>query len=154
MWPLVIAWIALLVVSAILVLQTLHLSLSELPAHFAALPALQQIFLLLAVVLAAFLMASAIRQSSRLARYARRVDFLTKRLNGVRDAVTATDGSQQNLSSAAEHLLASDPENAIVALQATNCGSARSRSTARSPNSRPMPTTSTSPSGCTPSRAA
>ena len=117
MWPLVIAWIALLVVSAILAQQTLHLDLAQLPAHFVALPVLQQVFLILVIILAAYLMASAIRQSSRLARYARRLEILSKRLNSVREAASAAEGSQQNLSSAAEHLVASDPENAIAALQ-------------------------------------
>jgi predicted nucleic acid-binding Zn-ribbon protein len=117
MWPFIIAWIVLLSASAIFAQQTLGFDFALAPTLFLALPVSQRVISAIIAILALCLIGSAIWQSVRLARQNKKLAILNIRLHSTRHAVELADGSQRNLSSAVEHLVASDPENAIVTLQ-------------------------------------
>jgi len=117
MWLFVIAWLAMLSLLAVYIQAVLHLDLWRLPALFAAQPASQQVLIGAIVLIAVYLMGAAIWQAARLTHVARDMRVLRGRLRGVRDAATAADLSQANLGSAADHLVASDPERVIEQLE-------------------------------------
>jgi chromosome segregation ATPase len=106
----------LLGLSAVFVYQTFHLDPVQLVAQFFTLTFPQQLTIVVAVLVTSFLIASAALQSARFARQGRRLASLNKRLNAFREASETVDGAQRNLSSAVDHLVASDPENTIVSL--------------------------------------
>jgi chromosome segregation ATPase len=116
MWPFVIAWLALLCLSAVYVQLVLHHDVTALPALFAAQPAPQQLLIAAIVLIALYLMGAAIWQAARLGEVARDARVLRGRLRGVREAAATVDKSQASLTSAVDHLVASDPERTLESL--------------------------------------
>jgi chromosome segregation ATPase len=111
------AWLVLLAAMAVLAEQVFHLDLTRTPAALLALPPSQQIAIGLVALMALSLMASAIWQSRRLARQEKYFRSLHGGLTGSQKAVVLADGAQKDFDAAVSHLVGSDPEEAISALQ-------------------------------------
>jgi chromosome segregation ATPase len=111
------AWLVLLAAMAVLAEQVFHLDLTRTPAALLALPPSQQIAIGLVALMALSLMASAIWQSRRLARQEKYFRSLHGGLTGSQKAIVLADGAQKDFDAAVSHLVGSDPEEAISALQ-------------------------------------
>lgn len=114
MWLLfLVAWFVLLAAIAIFAQQALGYDVSHLPALFAGLPVPQRIAsgAILAVALA-LIGATA----WRLSRQDRRLDTLRDRLKKTREDVVAAHALQNHLDATVQHLIESDPREAVSAL--------------------------------------
>lgn len=118
MWPFVFAWLVLLSVLAGFLQQVAGVEPKQLPALLAAMPAGQQIMVVLIGVLAVFLIGSAIWQAARTARQNRDLAALKTKLAGSRRATSLADDAQRDLDRAVEHLVGGDPEVALASLAA------------------------------------
>ncbi|MCK1723130.1 hypothetical protein [Bradyrhizobium sp. 141] len=108
-----IAWFGLLAVIAVFTQQTFGYDVSHLPAWFAGLPVPQRIATgaILAVALA-LIGATA----WRLSRQDRRLDTLRNRLKKTREDVVVAHALQNHLDATVQHLIESDPREAVSAL--------------------------------------
>jgi chromosome segregation ATPase len=112
MWFPIVAWIVLLVASAFFLNATLGLDLAQIKA----LPGPQRIAIGAIVFTTLALIGSSVWQAYSLAR---RNQLLRDRLKGFRQGTVVALGSQNGLDTAVQHLVDSDPEEAIASLQKT-----------------------------------
>jgi chromosome segregation ATPase len=112
MWFPVVAWIVLLGASAFFLHETLGLD----PALIRALPGPQRIAIGAVIFTTLSLIGSSVWQAYSLAR---RNKLLRDRLKGFRQGATAALGAQNQFDAAVQHLVDSDPEEAIASLQKT-----------------------------------
>jgi chromosome segregation ATPase len=112
MWFPVVAWIVLLGASAFFLHETLGLD----AAQIKALPGPQRIAIGAIIFTTLALIGSAVWQAYSLAR---RNKLLRDRLKGFRQGATAALGAQNEFDTAVQHLVDSDPEEAIASLQKT-----------------------------------
>lgn len=112
MWFPIVAWIVLLGASAFFLHATLGLDL----AQISALPVPQRIAIGAIIFTTLSLIGSSVWQTYSLARQNR---LLRDRLKGLRQGTVAAHGSQTHFETAVQHLVDSDPEEAIASLQKT-----------------------------------
>ncbi len=112
MWFPVVAWIVLLGASAFFLHETLGLD----PALIKALPGPQRIAIGAIIFTTLALIGSAVWQAYSLTH---RNKLLRDRLKGFRQGATAALGAQNGFDAAVQHLVDSDPEEAIASLQKT-----------------------------------
>src|ERR1700694_6222925 len=111
MWFPIVAWIVLLGASAFFLHATLGLD----AAQISVLPAPQRIAIGAIIFTTLSLIGSSVWQTSGLAR---RNKLLRDRLKGLRQGTVVALGSQNQFDAAVQHLVDSDPEEAISSLQA------------------------------------
>jgi prefoldin subunit 5 len=116
MWFPIVAWIVLLSASAFFVGATLNLDPAQISLQFAALPGPQRFSLGAIVFTTLLLIGSSVWQSYSLARQNR---LLRDRLRGLRQGAVATHETQNQFDVTVQHLVDSDPEEAIASLQKT-----------------------------------
>jgi chromosome segregation ATPase len=112
MWFPIVAWIVLLAASAFFLNGTLGLDLAQIKA----LPGPQRIAIGAIIFTTLALIGSSVWQTFSLAR---RNKLLRDRLKGFRQGAVGALGSQTELDTAVQHLIDSDPEEAIASLQKT-----------------------------------
>jgi DNA repair exonuclease SbcCD ATPase subunit len=116
MWFPIIAWIVLFSACAFFAGATLGLDPGQISIQFSALPASQR-FALGAIILTTLsLIGSSVWQAYGLARQNK---LLRDRLRGLRQGVMAAHDAQVGFDSSVQAIAKSDPEEAIVSLQAT-----------------------------------
>src|ERR1700712_2747181 len=116
MWFPIIAWIVLFAACAFFAGATLGLDPAQISVQFSALPAPQR-FALGAIILTTLsLIGSSVWQAYGLARQNK---LLRDRLRGLRQGVLTAHDAQAGFDSSVQAIAKSDPEEAIVSLQAT-----------------------------------
>ena len=108
-----VAWIGLLAVVAVLAQQAFGHDLGHVPAWFAGLPVPQRIA---AGAIPAVTLALIGATTWRLSRQDRRLDILRDRLKKTREDVVVAHALQNHLDATVQHLIESDPREAISAL--------------------------------------
>ncbi|WP_298240439.1 hypothetical protein [uncultured Bradyrhizobium sp.] len=108
-----VAWVGLLAVIAVLAQQAFGYDISHLPAWFAALPAPQRIATGMIPVLALALIGASAWQ---LSRQDRSLKTLRDRLKKTREDVVVAHALQNHLDATVQHLIESDPREAVSAL--------------------------------------
>jgi chromosome segregation ATPase len=116
MWLPLIVLIVLLVLAGLLVEQTLQPNWDQAPASFMALPPLQKIMALAVVLMVLYLIVTALWQSARARRSGRELAALSDQRNTLIDTTGRSEEIQRNLDSAVEHMVATDPDNALLSL--------------------------------------
>ncbi len=114
---LMIASIAILVLSLIFLQQSSGVSPSQFAGMIAQWPIEQKLTLVVIGAVLLFLLVAGIRQSDKLAQQAKAIDILQKRMNGMRDELAAADQSQSGADAAVRYLVGSDPAAAVEDLQ-------------------------------------
>lgn len=113
----ILGWVGLLALVAVLTQQAFGYSFAELSAHFAALPATQRYATAAIIILAVGLILATIVQAYRIARQQRNVELLRDRLKTFRQDAVLAHGAQEHFDTAVQHLVDSDPEEALASLQ-------------------------------------
>lgn len=108
-----LAWIVLLAAVAFLAQQAFGYDIGHLPALFAGLPMPQRIATGTIVVVALALIGAT---AWRLSRQDRRLDTLRDRLRKTREDVVVAHALQNHLDATVQHLIESDPREAVSAL--------------------------------------
>jgi chromosome segregation ATPase len=116
MWFSIVAWIALLIASAFFAGATLNLDPAQISIQFKALPGPQRFALAAILFTSLSLIGSSVWQSWSLARQNK---WLRDRLKGLRQGSLAAHETQQQFDAAVQHLVQTDPEDAIASLQKT-----------------------------------
>jgi DNA repair exonuclease SbcCD ATPase subunit len=116
MWFPIVAWIVLVSAAAFFAGATLNLDPAQISIHFAALPAPQRFALGAILFTTLSLIGSSVWQAYGLGRQNK---LLRDRLRGFRRGTLVAHGSQSELETAVQHLVDSDPEEAITSLQKT-----------------------------------
>jgi DNA repair exonuclease SbcCD ATPase subunit len=116
MWFPIVAWMVLLIASAFFAGATLDLNPPQISLHFAALPGPQRFALGAIIFTTLLLIGSSLWQAYSLAR---QNNLLRNRLRGLRQGALAAHESQNQFDTAVQHLVDSDPEEAIASLQKT-----------------------------------
>lgn len=116
MWFPIVAWIVLVSASAFFAGATLDLDPAQISIHFKALPGPQRFALAAILFTTLALIGSSVWQAFSLGRQNK---LLRDRLRGFRRGSLAAHGSQNELDAAVQHLVDSDPEEAIASLQKT-----------------------------------
>jgi chromosome segregation ATPase len=116
MWLPLIILIVLLAVAGLLVEQTLQPNWDQAPAAFMALPPVQKIMVLVVILMVLYLMITVVVQSARAKRRGRELAVVTDRRESLVDATVRVDETQRNLNSAVEHMVATDPDTALLSL--------------------------------------
>jgi len=116
MWPPLLVLIALLSVAVVLIDQTLQPNWAQAPPAFQSLPPVQQVMVGAVVLMSLYLMVAVIWQSARAARKAKELEILTTRRNNLLEVTERSEETQRNLNSALEHVVATDPDNALMTL--------------------------------------
>jgi DNA repair exonuclease SbcCD ATPase subunit len=108
-----VAWFGLLAVAAIFAQQAFGYDVSQLPAWFASLPTPQRVAAGAIAALALTLIGASVW---RLSRQDRRLDTLRERLKKTREDVVVAHALQSHLDATVQHLIESDPREAVSAL--------------------------------------
>jgi chromosome segregation ATPase len=116
MWLPLIVLVVLLVLAGLLVEQTLQPNWDQAPASFMALAPLQKVVALVVILLALYLMITVVVQSARAKRRAKELAVINDHRENLVDATVRVDETQRNLNSAVEHMVATDPDNALLSL--------------------------------------
>jgi chromosome segregation ATPase len=116
MWFPVVAWIVLLSASAFFAGSTLDLNPAQISIHFSALPGPQRFALAAIIFTTLSLIGASVWQTCSLAR---QNSLLRDRLKGLRQGTLAAHGTQKQFDVAVQHLVDSDPEEALASLQKT-----------------------------------
>jgi chromosome segregation ATPase len=116
MWFPIVAWVVLLSGSAFFAGSTLDLNPAQISVHFSALPGPQRFALAAIIFTTLSLIGASVWQTYSLARQNK---LLRDRLKGLRQGTMAAHGSQKQFDVAVQHLVDSDPEEAIASLQKT-----------------------------------
>jgi len=116
MWGL-LAWLVLLAATIVLASVAFHFDVAQIPAALQALSPTQQVAAILIALVALALMASTLSQSWRLARQARDVRAARGDIAGAKGSLALAATSQKDFDAAVQHLGASDPEDALSAIQ-------------------------------------
>jgi DNA repair exonuclease SbcCD ATPase subunit len=112
-----LGWVGLLALMAVLTQQAFGYDLAGLSAHFAAMPPIQRFATGAIVFMALALIGATILQAYRIARQQGNLELLRDRLKGFREDAVIAHGSQNYFDAAVQHLVDSDPEQAIASLQ-------------------------------------
>jgi len=116
MWFPIVAWIVLVCASVFFAATTIHLDTAQISAYLAALPGPQRVALGAVLFTTLSLIGSSVWQTYGLAR---QNNLLRDRLKGLRRGTLVAIGSQNQFDAAVQHLVDSDPEEAIESLQST-----------------------------------
>jgi DNA repair exonuclease SbcCD ATPase subunit len=111
------AWLVLLAATAVLAELAFPSELAHIPAAFLALPPPQRVAVGLIALMALALMASTLWQSWRISRQEKNAKALHGGPMSAQRAMAAVGGSQRDFDAAVQHLVKSDPEEAISTLQ-------------------------------------
>jgi chromosome segregation ATPase len=116
MWLPLIILIALLGVAVVLIEQTLQPNWDQAPAAFLSLPHTQQAMVAAVVLMAAYLMVAVVMNSARARRQGKELAAVSNRRESFADSTVRVDETQRNLNAAVEHMIATDPDNALLSL--------------------------------------
>ena len=116
MWLPLIVLIVLLGVAVVLVEQTLQPNWDQAPAAFLSLSPAQQAMVAAIALMTTYLMVAVVWQSARARRQGRELARVTNRRESLVDATVRVDETQRNLNAAVEHMVATDPDNALLSL--------------------------------------
>ncbi len=116
MWLPLIILVALLGVAVVLIDQTLQPNWDQAPAAFVSLSHPQQAMVAGVVLMALYLMVAVVWQSARAKRRGKELALVTNRRESLVDATVRVDETQRNLNAAVEHMVATDPDNALLSL--------------------------------------
>lgn len=116
MWLPLIILLILLVIAGLLVEQTLQPNWDQAPAAFMGLPPVQKVMVLAVVLMVLYLIVTALLQSARAKRNGRELAALSDQRNSLVDTTGRSEEIQRNLDSAVEHMVATDPDNALLSL--------------------------------------
>ena len=116
MWLPLIALIVLLAVAVVLIDQTLQPNWDQAPAAFMSLSHPQQAMVAAVALMALYLMVAVVWQSARAKRNSRALALFTNRRDSMVDTTVRSEETQRNLNSAVEHMVATDPDNALLSL--------------------------------------
>ncbi|TFV41547.1 hypothetical protein E4K66_04300 [Bradyrhizobium frederickii] len=108
-----VAWFGLLAVAAVFAQQAFGYDVSHLPAWFVSLPTPQRVATGAISALALALIGASVW---RLSRQDRRLDTLRERLRKTREDVVVAHALQNHLDATVQHLIESDPREAVSAL--------------------------------------
>src|SRR5271169_600023 len=112
------AWLVLLAATAVLAELTFQFDLAHIPDAFLALQPAQRAAVGLIALMVLALMAFTLRQSWRIARREKKSAKLPQGgLSGRQKAMAFVGGAQKDFDAAVQHLVKSDPEEAISSLQ-------------------------------------
>jgi len=111
------AWLVLLAATAVLAEQAFPSELAHLPAAFLALPSSQRVAVGLIALMVLALMASTLWQSWRFSRQEKNAKAVHGGPFSAQRVMAAAGGSQKDFDAAVQHLVKSDPEEAISTLQ-------------------------------------
>ena len=112
-----LGWVGLLALMAVLTQQAFGYDFAGLSAHFSALPPTQRFATGAVVFMALLLIGATILQAYRIARQQGNLELLRDRLKGFRKDAVVAHGSQNYFDAAVQHLVDSDPEEALASLQ-------------------------------------
>ena len=116
MWLPLIVLIALLAVAVVLIDQTMQPNWDQAPAAFLSLPPAQQAMVAAVIVMALYLMVAVVWQSQRARRQGKELALVSNRRESLVDTASRAEETQRNLNSAVEHMVATDPDNALLSL--------------------------------------
>jgi chromosome segregation ATPase len=111
------AWLVLLAATAVLAELAFPSELAHLPAAFLALPSSQRVAVGLITLMVLALMASTLWQSWRFSRQEKNAKAVHGGPFSAQRVMAAAGGSQKDFDAAVQHLVKSDPEEAISTLQ-------------------------------------
>jgi len=117
MWFPVLAWIVLLIASALFAREAFGLDPAHIATLFSAMSGPQRFAAAAMAVAALSLIGSAIWQAYRLERQGRDLKSLRARFNGVRQSSVIALGAQQDFDAALQNLFDTAPEQTISSLQ-------------------------------------
>ena len=118
MWQLfLLAWSGLLAVVAIFALQAFGYDFARISALYSALPANQRLATGAIAFMAISLIAATIVLAGRLSRQQGQLRLLRDRLKGTREDIVVAHALQNHFDAALQHLVDSDPEQAISSIQ-------------------------------------
>jgi chromosome segregation ATPase len=101
--------VALLIVALVVLQQSLGIAPGNALNAVLGWPIDQKLAIFLIAAVVVFLIGAAIWQSDRIAQQAKAMDLLQKRMNGLRDQVSAADEQQSGADAAVRHLVGTDP---------------------------------------------
>jgi chromosome segregation ATPase len=116
MWLPLIALIVSLAVAVVLIDQTLQPNWDQAPGAFMSLSHPQQAMVAAVALMALYLMVAVVWQSARAKRNSRALALVANRRENLVDATVRVDETQRNLNAAVEHMVATDPDNALLSL--------------------------------------
>jgi predicted nucleic acid-binding Zn-ribbon protein len=116
MWLPLIVLIALFAVALVLIDQTLQPNWDQAPAAFLSLPPAQQAMVAAVVLMVLYLMVTVVWQSGRARRQGRQLALVTNHRESLVESASRAEETQRNLNSAVEHMVATDPDNALLSL--------------------------------------
>jgi len=116
MWLPLIILLVLLVMAGLLVEQTLQPNWDQAPAAFMGLPPVQKVMVLAVVLMVLYLIITVLLQSARAKRNGRELAALSGQRNTLVNTASRSEEIQSNLDSAVEHMVATDPDNALLSL--------------------------------------
>jgi chromosome segregation ATPase len=118
MWQvLALAWLGLVAVVAIFALQAFGYDFARLSALYSALPANQRLATGAIAFMAISLIAATIVLAGRLSRQQKQLRLLRDRLKGTREDIVVAHALQNHFDAALQHLVDSDPDEAISSIQ-------------------------------------
>ena len=113
----VLFWLGLLAVLAVVTQQAFGYDFARIPALFHALPPTQRFVTGALVFMILSLIAATIFQAYRITHQHRNLKSLRERIKGARQATMVAMGSQDHFDAAVQHLVDSDPEEAIASVE-------------------------------------
>jgi chromosome segregation ATPase len=108
--------IALVALAAVLMDQAWHPDWAQAPNAFLASPPLHQLMIVAVLMMTLYVVVSAVWQTARASRKSKELDAVVNRRNALLDAGERAEETQRNLNSAVEHLVSTDPDNALMSL--------------------------------------
>jgi DNA repair exonuclease SbcCD ATPase subunit len=112
----IFVWIALLIVVAVLAQQVSGFQLAQIPAALSLLTWEQQFAFGLAAMMVLGLIGSAVWQAEKLNRQDKAIELMRERLGGIRHATLGAEEIEHDIDTAVQHLVATDPEEALTSL--------------------------------------
>ncbi len=116
MWLPLIILLILLVVAGLLVEQTFHPNWDQAPVAFLDLPPGQKIMVIAIVLMVIYLIVTVLLQSARAKRNGRELALLAGQRRTLVNSASRSEEIQSNLDAAVEHMVATDPDNALLSL--------------------------------------
>jgi len=113
----VLFWLGLLAVLAVVTQQAFGYDFARIPALFHALPPTQRFVTGALVFMILSLIAATIFQAYRITHQHRNLKSLRERIKGARHDTVVALGSQDHFDAAVQHLVDSDPEEAIASVE-------------------------------------
>lgn len=113
----VLVWLGLLVVIGVFAQQAFGYDFAHLSASFSALPLAQRYALGALLVMAVLLIGASVFQAWRLSRQDKSLKTLRDRLKNTREDVVVAHALQNHLDATVQHLIESDPREAVSSLE-------------------------------------